>query len=244
MSNTVLLDNVTHKNLKIITRKSAAFGDNLPSVLTFPQEFRNIQTHYPICFQQDSQNGRYYAAALMGFEDNENVFLDQDHWDASYIPLMIERQPFFIGGKKTADGQETQVIYVDMDSPRISETEGEFVFMAQGGNSAYLDRISNILGAIHQGQEDSLNFFNALLEYELMEPFTLEVKLVDGSNNKLVGFQTINEEKLRALPAGVLETFSRNGILQQAYWVLASQSNFAALIQRKNNRIESNTLGK
>lgn len=239
MSNTVLLDNVTHKNLRIITRKSAELGDCLPSVLTFPFEFRNIQTHYPIGFQQDSKNGRYYAAALMGFEDNENLFLEGEEWDASYIPLMMERQPFFIGESANADGEQNPLVYVDMDSPRVSETEGETVFLPQGGSSAYLDRISNILGAIHQGQAHSLEFFNTLLEHDLMEPFTLEVKLVDASQNKLVGFQTINEQKLNSLPASTLEHLARSGVLQQAYFVLASQSNFASLIHRKNKRLTS-----
>lgn len=45
-----LLNNVTHKDLRIITRRSADFGDDIASVLTFPSEFRNILGSFPFAY--------------------------------------------------------------------------------------------------------------------------------------------------------------------------------------------------
>ena len=239
MTKHVLLDNVTHKDLKIITQRGAKYGDNIPSVLTFPSEFKDIQTHYHICFSQDPSTEKFHAIALMGFEDNENLFLDGDVWDASYIPLMIQRQPFLVGlpQSRQSNGESSQLmVHLDMHNPRVSTTQGQSVFLQHGGNSDYLQSISSILEALYAGQEESRVFFDILLNYELMEPFTLEIKLDDGSNNKLTGFYTINEDKLSALPSEILSKLMVNGWLGSIYMVIASTANFRALIERKNRQ--------
>ena len=56
-----LLNNVTHKDLRIITRRSADFGDDIASVLTFPSEFRNILGEFPICICKDPDTGKREA---------------------------------------------------------------------------------------------------------------------------------------------------------------------------------------
>jgi len=128
MANHVLLNNVDHKDLKVITTRSAKFGDDVMWALTFAAEFRSIQAHYPIFFRKDSQSGKFRAVAMFGFEDRENLFLADDGWDVPYLPLTIERQPFLIGFQQAPEsdsGERAAVIHVDMDSPRVSRSEGE-----------------------------------------------------------------------------------------------------------------------
>ena len=43
-NNYVMLNNVEHQNLKVITERSARYGDDIDFALTFPLEFRNIQS--------------------------------------------------------------------------------------------------------------------------------------------------------------------------------------------------------
>lgn len=237
MANHVLLDNNNHKDLRIITQRSSRYGDNIASVLTFPFEFREIQIHFPICFCKDPETGQFYTAALLGFEEQENLFLNGDKWDASYVPLMLERQPFLIGQQQDSDQDQPRLIHVDMDSPRISRSEGEAVFLEQGGTSPYLDRISSILEAIYQGREQSRQFIEQLLRYELIEDFTLNVQLKDESEHQLQGFYTIAEETLKSLPPEAITQLFNAGYLQAIYMVMASFSNFRSLISRKNQRL-------
>ena len=233
-----LLNNITHKDLRIVTRRSAEFGDDIASVLTFPSEFRNILGEFPICICKDPDSGKFHFAALMGFEDKENLFLVDDKWDASYIPLMLERQPFLIGQKQLdSSGDEQILVHIDMESSRVSSTDGELVFLEKGGNSAYLQRISSVLQAIYDGGKQSQLFIEQLLKHELVESFSLDVELDDGSKNQLKGFYTISEEKLGKLPIDVLEGFMRSGMLQGIYMVIASLSNFRNLIARKNKQL-------
>ena len=236
MANHVLLDNVIHKDLKIIGKRSESLGDNIPSLMTFPFEYRDVQTNFPICFCKDPETGQFYSAALFGFEEDENLFLDGDVWKAAYTPLMLERQPFFIGSHNDNNGEQRH-IYLDLDSPRVSLTDGHPLFLEQGGTSAYLQRISSILEAIHQGQLQTQEFVELMLKYDLIESFTLNVELNDGSNNHLQGFYTINEEKLKDLDAKNIAQLIETGYLEAIFMMIASMSNFRTLIDKKNKRL-------
>ena len=231
MTNNVLLNNVDHKDLRVITARSAGYGDDVMSAITFPSEFRNIQAHYPIVFRKNAQ-GQFEPIALLGFQERQNLFLTQRGWDATYIPLTIERLPFLIGF--SADKQP--MMHVDLDSPRISRTEGEPIFREHGGNTEFLERMLSVLLAIHQGIASVQPFVAALLEHELLESFVLDVQLANGSQNRLAGFYAINEERLQGLNGAVLERFNRSGYLQAIHMAIASMSQFRALIERMNKR--------
>ena len=97
MTDFQLLSPEQHKDVKVITDHRADLGDNLKFVQTFPFEFRNVQNSYPIFLHKDPDSNDMQCIALLGFEQNENLFLTETGWDASYVPLMIKRQPFLIG---------------------------------------------------------------------------------------------------------------------------------------------------
>lgn len=229
MANTVLLNNVDHKDLHVITSRGAEYGDNVMFALTFPSEFRDLQSHYPIVFRKTGDGVSFEALALFGFQEGENLFLSRNRWDATYVPLAIERQPFLIG-----IGGEELMVHVDLDNPRLSSTAGEPVFLAHGGTTEYLERINSTLLTIHQGLQAMPSFVAALLEHQLLESFVLDIELDDGSQNRLAGFYTINEEKLAGLGGDVLERMNKAGYLQAIYMVVAALSNFRNLIDRKN----------
>jgi hypothetical protein len=228
MANGVLLNNVDHKNLRVITTRGADYGDNVMYAITFPAEFRSIQAHYPIAFRKSAE-GQFQPIALFGFKERQNLFLGRRGWDATYLPLTIERQPFLIG---IADRQ--MMIHVDLDSPRISRTAGEALFREHGGSTEFLERVNSVLLAIHQGLESTPPFIAALLEHDLLESFVFDIQLDDGSQNRLAGFYTINEERLNGLGGSALERLSRAGHLQAVYMAIASLSNLRILIERQN----------
>lgn len=229
MTKAVLLNNVDHKDLRVITKHGAQFGDAVMSTLTFPSEFRDLQAHYPIVFRKNLDGTSFEPLALFGFQENENLFLVNDVWDAAYVPLLIKRQPFLIG--KVGD---ELMMNIDLESVKISRIEGEPIFLPHGGNSDFLEQMNSILLNIHQGLQSTPAFINALLEHELLESFVLDIELNDGSQNRLAGFYTINEEKVHGLNGSVLEQWNKLGYLQAIYMVIASLSKFRALIERKN----------
>jgi hypothetical protein len=232
MPNPVLLNNIDHKDLRVITRRGAPLGDAQMTAVTFPNEFRDVQACYPIVFRKTTDGLGFEPVALLGFQEQENLFLKGEHWDAPYIPLLIERQPFLIG-VGGPNGDELMV-HIDVDNPRVSQFDGEPVFLPHGGSTDYLERVTSLLQAIHQGFQGTPAFLAALQEHDLMEGFVLDVVLNDGSQNRLVGFYTINEDKLAALGADAIAKLHQAGHLHAIYMVLASLSNFRMLIDRKN----------
>ncbi len=231
MSNHVLLNNIDHKDVRVITGRGAALGDNVMLAITFPAEFRDLQAHYPIAFRKTPDGTGFEPIVLFGFQDRENLFLDQDRWDASYVPLAIERQPFLIG---MTDGEP--MVHIDMASPRVGRAEGEAVFLTHGGGTDYLESVNSTLRGIYEGLQATPAFIAALMDNALLESFVFDIELDDGSQNRLAGFYTINEEKLADLPVETIGRLHQAGYLQAIYMVIASLSNFRALIARKNDR--------
>ena len=228
MAKTVLLNNIDHKDLRIITTRGADYGDDVMFAPTFPAEFRSIQAHYPIVFRKTAE-GEFQPIALFGFEDRQNLFLTSGGWDATYVPLTIERLPFLIG----KSGSEL-MIHLDIENPRVSRTAGEPLFLAHGGTTEFVERMNSVLLAIHEGFEHTPRFIAALLEHQLLESFVLDISLSDGSQNRLTGFYAINEERLAAVGSAALETLHKAGHLQAIYMSFASLSQFRALIERRN----------
>lgn len=229
MVTSVLLNNVDHRDLRVITERGAAYGDDVMYALTFPAEFRSIQAHYPIVFGKSAE-GQFQPLALLGFQAGQNLFLGTQGWDAAYLPLTIERQPFLIG-----TGRELMV-HVDLDSPRISRTRGEPLFREHGGTTEFLEHMSSLLRTIHHGLAGSGAFVGALLEHDLIESFVFDVQLDGAAAHRLAGFYTIHEERLAKLGAGALESLHHAGHLQAIYMIVASVAHFPALAARQNRR--------
>lgn len=239
MTNHVLLNNIDHQDLKIITDKAEKYGNNIMYSVVYPFEFKHVQTDYPIFFHKDTAAKTYTALALFGFEEKENLYLQNGQWQASYIPLMVEREPFLIGHQSQTDNGETvnsPVIHLDLNSPRVNKDKGTALFLPQGGNSEYINRISSMLKAIHDSKTTTKHFMDTLTGLDLFEPFNLDIQLNNGANNRLVGFYTINEDKLAKLTGDQLEKLNTSGLLMLIYMVIASHANINALIQKKDQQ--------
>ena len=240
MANYQLLNNVDHGSLKVITERGAKYGDDVMFTMTFPSEMRNVQSYYPILIFKDPQEGDLYPVALLGFEEGENLFLSGSEWEAPYIPLMIRRPPFLIGFQKTSPGAEAQrVVTIDLDHPRVSESEGLPLFQPHGGNSDFLERTADMLEGIHNGNEQNKVFIEALLKHDLVESVTFDITLDDQSRNQLHGFYTLDDEKLQQLDADALGELNRSGALLPAYMMVASMSHLRDLIAKRNAMLET-----
>lgn len=236
MSNHQILNSADHGGLRVHTGAGAQFGDNVMACLTVPPEFRQVQAHFPIVFRRDIESGKLSALVLFGFENGDNLFLQGGQWDAGYRPLTMAIQPFLIG--RAASGDDMVQVHVDMAHARISKDgEGTRLFDDQGQPTPYLEGIAGKLAALDQSYRDSAAFFDVLERYELIEPFTLEVTLADGTQQSLVGFQTIAEQRLAALDADVLHMLLKQGHLTPIYMALASLAQLPGLVTRKNARV-------
>jgi SapC len=231
MSRHVPIDATLHRDLRVITARGLAYGDATMSALAFPAEFRSLQAHYPIVFQKNAA-GEFLPVALLGFREGENLFLQGSHWDADYLPLAVERQPFLIG----RDGG-TLSVHIDLDSPRVSTTAGEPLFAGHGGTTPFLERMSALLGTLHEGMATVPAFVEALLQHDLLESFVLDIGEGETGAHRLAGFYTIHEERLASLAPEALVALHRDGHLLPIHMAIASLSQFRALIARSQRTI-------
>jgi hypothetical protein len=233
MSQYEILNKEKHRHLRIKTGYGAALGDAIMYVMTYPMEFRDIQGCYPILFTKDPDTGGFFAAALFGFESDQNLFLQNDGWDASYVPAMVQRQPFLMatGG----EGENTNpAVSLDLDHARVAQDEGEALFDAEGRPTEFLNQKIALLDKLHRGLQHGRGFINTLLKHELLEQITFDIAFNDGSKKSLQGFYTIAEERLYQLKGDVLESLNRAGYLQPVFMAVASLSRIRDVIERRN----------
>ena len=143
MANHVAINPKDHKDLRILQERSEEMGDGMMCCITFPREFRSLQNHYPILFQLNQERSEFRCLAMFGFENGENLYLKDGKWDARYIPLAMDIQPFMIG-VSPEEGAERKVV-MDMESPRIGDGEGTRIFDETGAATNYLENISKSL---------------------------------------------------------------------------------------------------
>jgi hypothetical protein len=235
--NLVALNNQQHKHLRVITARGAEFGENVHLLPVIADELSKLVLDYPVCMTKDPETGRFGLTALLGFDAGENLFLDGNRWKATYVPLHVRRQPFMVGfsrdqeGNKTSDGA---VITLDLDSSRVQETEGEFLFNEDGSNSKFLDAVSDILSSLMSGIEATKAFIETLSSHDLIEPAQINITFADGEQKRYDGLYTVNDEKLHELSADVLLQMYQNGYLQACILLNASVGHVSKLIGWKN----------
>ena len=236
MVNRVVLNNVIHRDARIAairpTRENAAL--NVVSVV--PREFTSLLAHYPIFFTKNAETGRFDTAALLGFEPQENLFFVDGRWDAAYVPLHVQRQPFSLISRRAEDSEgKPPSLDVAFDlSQAVQSQEGERLFLEDGQPTKFLQGITSMLSALVAGAKETYAFTGRLTELSLIEPVQIDIEFVNGSETKLQGLYWIAAAALKALPAAQLAELRDREFLEWMYLQMASLSQVSQLVARKN----------
>lgn len=223
-----ILDPSKHKRLKINTGHGETFGENTHFLPVIADELRFLCIEYPICFLKDSRTGKFVLNAILGFNKGENLYLDGDTWRAQYIPMHIQRQPFFIGGVKS-DSDKRSVVTLDTDHPRVNENEGNSIFTDDGKPTEYLMRIQKLLSSLNLGTQKTGEFIEVLLTHGLIEQIRVTVKDADNKALGFDGIYSISETKLKTLSDDVILEFQSKEYLQAIHLLLVSMGHFQKL---------------
>lgn len=224
----VALNKETHKTLKVDPRAAAAYGDDQRFVHVVVNEFPHLLVHYPILFSKDANTGEFLCGVMLGFDERENLFLDQWRDLELYRPLGLQRVPFYAHGSDVA---------IDLDHPRVGVEEGKALFTEHGDPTRYLQSIIWAFQDLHSGIEMTRYFIARLLELELIEPVELEAEFDDGVRRTCDGLYSVNQETLSTLPDAVVVELFRRGYLRLIDYMIASLKQFPVLARKKNGRI-------
>lgn len=235
-----MLNNIAHRDLRVATDFGPEFGDAVGMVPAYPSEFAELQREYLIFLRRDAATGEWQSVVLLGFEQHENLFLQEGRWNASYLPGAAAKGPFLIGFQDSRiDGVLSQeaVMHVDLDHPRVKAMQGEPVFLPQGGNTPYLDHIAGVLRGIHDGHAFGAAMFARLDAHALIQPITLDVQIEPQHRVSVSGLHAIDRDRLALLDGPALAELNRAGYLEGAYLMLASLHNMRRLIAEKQRRL-------
>lgn len=246
MANLVAVQPALHQHLLVVPSQidTHAAGQNLIPLI--PAELSHVATQLPVVLAKNGQTGQFVLAALTGFAVQENLMLEQGHWQGIYLPLQIQRQPFFVG-KATPDAAD-YVVCIDLDSPAtLFSTErlgaqqlpadAEALFNADGSETAYYRDAKLKLAQLLQGEQQRELLLSELLALRLLQPMSLEITFADQSTTKLNGLYTIDEQQLAQLPAEHLVRLHQQGLLGAVYAILGSAAQIYGLIARKNKQL-------
>ncbi|WP_020208684.1 SapC family protein [Gilvimarinus chinensis] len=232
MTNLVPLDKDQHSELRIITHHGKEYGENVHLTPIVATELQSLVLDYPCALMKDEQTGHFGLYALLGFENNENLYLQQDQWRASYIPLHIRRQPFVSVTAQNQQGRGN--LLIDLDSARVNKEQGEPLFNTDGTNSQYLQNTQQLLGALMGGIQASQAFVQTLTELALLEPIKLDIAFASGQKQTYQGLYSVSAEKLSALQGKNLQTVHERGYLNACHYLLASLGHIRKLVDWKN----------
>lgn len=226
---------------RIITRRGPEYGDAVHVAEVVPTECHKLSAFYPVLLAGSPDARGYNLVAVLGMEPGENLFLENNGWDAGYIPLSIRRQPFLLQTQalKEEDGSISNVpiLAIDLDSPRVSQTEGEAMFDEAGEATEWFKGMNQLIAQMLRGSEQGREFIRKLDVMELIEPLEMAVRLGDGSTRRFEGLNTINAARLRDLKDEQIVELHKLGYLDYIYSMRASLAQFGALAKRKSARM-------
>ncbi len=232
------LNAAQHNALGYVEKFGADYGHQVGAMVILPNEFAKAQREYPILFRKDAETGRFLPVVLLGFEEHENLFLNESSaWSARYIPLAVRQGPFLIGLQQQ-EGEQRLAIYADLNDSRIQQNAGAALFNADGSASDTLNKIRDVLSSSHTGSESLEAMVDAFLKYDLLERVMLEIDLSSGTTVKFDAGYTVHLEKLMALESAAVVELHKSGFLSLAYNVADSVNNIQGLIDIKNAKMK------
>ena len=228
MTQIATLSSEVHRSLRVDGRASAAYGDNQKFVRVIVGEFAQLVVNYPILFSKDATTGQLHCGVMLGYEEGENLYMEEWRAGLAYRPLILQRAPFCTHGRSLA---------IDLDHPRVGVATGQPLFLENGRPTPYLEGVKQAFRYLHSGIRATSTFVARILELRLIEPIDLEVEFVDGSRRDGIGLYTIDVGALGALSDATVVELHRRRYLRLIDFMIASLKQLPVLTKRKNARL-------
>jgi hypothetical protein len=166
----------------------------------------------------------------------ENLYCERGEWAKDvYVPAYTRRFPFCMA-KITLNKVVQQNRLICVEKAHLDEQAGEPMFDAAGQPLEKWKEIERLLTEYEVDLERSREMCAILVDYALLEPFTMQATFAGGGAAHLSGMYRVAEGKIEHLNASQLKNLVRKGILGRVYAHLLSLENFAKLLDRRAAR--------
>jgi hypothetical protein len=236
-----ILTNDQHRSVAVDTRARPEYGDMVNRAVALSAEFNELHREFPLLLRKTEEAPGFVAHAILGFEKNENLFVEGDRWISTCIPATLARGPFSLGYIRAEDGGDTPAdikVMIDDQHPRV-RAEGQPVFLPLGGETPYLQGIKRVLQTVDAGLRVDRVLYRELVATDLLEEVRFQISVFPELRYDFSGYHSINLEKLAALSAEQLLRLHRLGLLGPVYFLISSLGNFQRLVNQKIARLQS-----
>jgi hypothetical protein len=175
-------------------------------------EFVSCQRFYPVIF---STGENPVPLALMGLNEGVNVFVDAEGKlinDETYLPAYVRRYPFMLA-RLQPESEELSLCF-DPTSNLVGEYEDGQPLFEDGKPSETTNNILKFCEEFELSAQRTVSFMNELRQSGMLMEGEVSIQPT-GAEQPFVyrGFQMVNEEKLRELPAEEVHRMNQNGML-------------------------------
>ncbi|MDP5142831.1 SapC family protein [Rheinheimera baltica] len=190
-------------------------------------EFAVAGAEFPIVFIKN--NDTYQPVAMLGLAAKQNLFLQDNKWQALYVPRAVRHYPLLLV-RDQADN-ERLLIGLDESSERVGSDEGFELFNADGSESEFLtQRKQQMAEYVDMGQR-TRTFVERLVSLELIHEQVLTLN-VNNEDRRINGIFLVDEKKLNELSDDVFLELRKNGYLAAIYAQLMSLQHTQKLVKR------------
>lgn len=235
MSKITALDVNHHYALKVDVSKVVAESANAQTIPILLSEIIKASAEYPLVFVKNQQSGQFIPVVLCGFRHDENLYVSDGNWDASYTPFNVQRQPFFLGTENAEGVNKSSVLCLDLDSKCLGDV-GHVLFDEKKMPSEYLTHMHTLLSQLYHGNPITGNFSKTLADYDLLEEITLDIKFDNGDVQSVKKTYTIDRQKLAEIDNKIFLDLRKQDYLMPVYAMIISLDQIQKLVNRRNIR--------
>ena len=221
-----------HGKKKVKTIQSFEFAKNINMASIMVHEFSRAASIYPIVFVEDKRKDQFRPVVLLGLEEGENLFIQDERWQASYIPAIIRRYPFALAN---TDEEGRFTVCIDDQSELLSDEDGQPLFGDNGEPAELMNRVKRYLAELQQMDKFTEDFCKYLAEKNMFAPLNMKVRIGNEMRN-ITGAYILNEERLNTLSDETFLEMRTNKYIPVSYSHLGSLSQIERLLNFKDKK--------
>ena len=228
--NIIPITKEAHLNIKVKPIDNFNFVADTHIASIMVHEFSRASSIYPIVFLEDKEQDQFKPVVLVGLEEGENLFIQDNKWNASYIPAIIRRYPFALA-QTGEEGRYT--VCIDDKSEFVNEEDGQSLFNKDGEAGEVVDRVKKYLSELQQMEVFTTEFCDYMKQNNMFTPLNMKVRVGNEIKN-INGAYVINEDRLNALSDEKFLEMRSKIYISATYAHLSSLSQIERLITFKD----------
>lgn len=223
--NYIPLDKDKHQSLKINLKHNFEFAKDAHLAAASIREYAQLAGCMPLVLIKDPKSDNYHSIAMLGIEQDKNLYYAEEKWQAPAVPFNIQRYPFDV----RPDGDKLGV-FIDENSALITD-DGEPLFTDAGEATELMKNRHKFLSELANSEMATQRFMKKIVELDLLDEIQIRVAYANGQQRNVTGIYSINEKKLHSLTDEQILELHKSGHLGAIYALLMSLAQLNRLVE-------------